>query len=154
MLLKHIQYIIFLFTNLLFSQSYSSRYHSFPFELTLNEKSNLSLVKYGDLSPYFNQNKHLVLSYSSYFSSIKGHRNIDNYGVLSSQTGLNLFNSMSLKYQNKWLFVRVEPFQTLNRPLSADEKKLTLNESYQYLNHHTTAKTKKSIYLKKIFNIL
>ena len=49
---------------------------------------------------------------------------------------------MSFKYKNKWLFVRLEPFQTLNRQMGADDKKSTLNESYQYLNHHTTVNQK------------
>ena len=142
---KHVRIIFLLLFDLVFSQSVKNFKvsHSFPFEIIQLSENKYSFIKYGDIKPYFNFQYPLTISYNSQTNFINGHKNIDNYGALSSIIGLSSFNSISLSYQNKWLFFRLEPFVINNDQNGLNQKSVLMSESFQYLNHHSNNSVKK-----------
>jgi len=124
------------FSQSVFNSSIISAFPNKLIQIEFQSLKNNNINKYNGLRPYLTKNNSIFnISFNSAIANNIGHSNIDNYAEFYAYNGLTKFKSFRMTYNNKWLFLSLEPYE-IKRDNTFIPSKESLG-SYQYLNNHS-----------------
>ena len=142
--------ISFIIVNKLYSQIQIENKNNFEYPRLIANTSKYYQLIFNN-SPRDSINKKLSASYNTHYIYNTGHSNIDNNGRFNAIGKNNFLHSFRISINLRYLFIELEPYEIQNK--NAFDK-LTITNSYRFLNNHSPLRESVSRGLKNSQAIL